>query len=78
MTTIRDANRLRLCLCCGRPDARLLRLRDGRNVRSCDRCLSSCEGCRAWASGAVERKPLACEMFQGDPMQLELLKGYQR
>jgi len=59
--TTGDANARRLCLCCGRPGARLLRLRDGRAIRSCDVCLRNCDGCRAWVSGATDRKPIGRE-----------------
>lgn len=59
--TIGEANRSRVCLCCGQPDANLLRLRDGRNVRACDECLR-CPTGDYWRNGAVERDPLPCEL----------------
>lgn len=51
-----EANRLRLCLICGAPDARCLRLPDGRDVRACDDCLRD----GVWTS-YEERPPLPCE-----------------
>lgn len=43
------------CMCCGGDDEVVhLNLRDGRRVRSCDRCLSQCEFCREWLTQAVE------------------------
>jgi hypothetical protein len=57
VTTWREANLLRLCLLCGEPDAHLLRLPDGRNVRACDECLRTEQ---SWTSYET-REPLPCE-----------------
>ena len=57
-----QANRERRCLICGEPQANLLRLADGRNVRACDRCLRSTP---EWINGSTEREPLACELPPG-------------
>lgn len=71
---IGDANALRLCLCCGKPGAVLLRLKDGRNVRSCQDCLAGCDGCRQWANGATERKPIGRECEYESIGQMSLFK----
>ena len=58
-TTWKQANREHRCLVCGTPEARLLRLPDGRNVRACDECLRGTA--EPWLCGA-EREPLPCEI----------------
>lgn len=56
--TRKEAARLRLCMICGRPDARLIRLiPDGRNVRACDACLRFDE---YWTS-FEDREPMPSE-----------------
>lgn len=60
-----EANRIRACLVCGKPNAVLLRLRDGRNVRACEPCLRN--GSRVWLNGSTERDPLPCELEKSSP-----------
>ena len=57
--TKKEAARLRLCMICGTPDARLIRLLpEHRNVRACDRCLSLDEYWTTWE----DRDPLPSEV----------------
>lgn len=56
-----EANALRLCLCCGNPGALLLRLPDGRAIRSCSDCQSRCAFCQDnWGNGKP-REPIGRE-----------------
>jgi len=59
-----EANRRRLCLCCGTAGATLLRLADGRAYRACSKCMSSCATCLPMLNGAQERDPIRLESAQ--------------
>lgn len=56
-----EADAIRACLCCGAPDAALLRLLDGRAWRACPDCAERCFECGRILDGAEARDPLPCE-----------------
>lgn len=59
MTTIKEANRRRLCLDCGEPDARLFTDRTARILRICNACLRKDDWHRF---GLLERQPILGEV----------------
>ena len=72
MANIKESNRRRLCLCCGKPDARLLRTRDGRAIRVCHACEMGCEFCRVNCADATEREPINSEALWSRQRELPL------